>query len=204
MVKELKYSSTSKFKTKINKMMRIGTISAVASCFLYYFVGLFAYFAFGDTIAGNLLTNFQQKGYWYLGIVKCAYALVVLFSNPVVVFPALTTIDEVFFKGERVFWRRYVESFIWCTIVWFIAIKIPQLDFIFGLTGATGGILLIFVLPAYYYLAVVKRLQKRTDNIAYSIIGPSWLKPFAYFLIIFTLLLGIISTISQIITINSN
>ena len=183
--------------------MRIGIISAVASCSLYYFVGLFAYFAFGDSIEGNLLTNFQQKGYWYLGIVKLAYALVVLFSNPVVVFPALATIDELIFKTERVFWRRLLESWIWCTIVWLIAILIPQLDVVFGLTGATGGILLIYVLPAYYYIAVVKRMKKRTSNSAYSITGPQWLYPFAYFLIVFTLLLGIISTISQIIDISS-
>lgn len=185
-------------------MMRIGIIAAVASCSLYYFVGLFAYFAFGKTIEGNLLTNFQQKGYWYLGIVKFAYALVVLFSNPVVVFPALTTIDELIFKGERVFWRRLLESFIWCTIVWGIAIMIPQLDVAFGLTGATGGILLIYVLPAYYYVAVVKRTQKRSDNSAYSITGPHWLYPFAYFVIVFTLILGIISTISQLVDINSS
>ena len=78
---ELKYPKGSKFATKVHKMFRIGAGAAIFSCCLYYVVGMFAYFAFGSSIAGNLLTNFQQKGYWYLSIVKLAYALVALFSK---------------------------------------------------------------------------------------------------------------------------
>lgn len=204
MVKELKYLKTSKFATKVKKMMRIGSISAIASCFLYYIVGLFAYFAFGDETEPNLLTNFQKKGYWYLEIVKCAYAFVILFSSPVVAYSALTTADGLIFKGERVLWRRLLESFVWCSIVWFIAMMVPQLDVVFGLTGATGGILLIYVLPAYFYIAVEKRIEKRAGNSSISIIGPHWLRSFAYFLISFTLILGIISTISQLLNYGSS
>ena len=79
-------------------MFRIGAGAAIFSCCLYYVVGMFAYFAFGSSIAGNLLTNFQQKGYWYLSIVKLAYALVALFSNPIVVYPSVATIDRLLFK----------------------------------------------------------------------------------------------------------
>ena len=179
-------------------MTIIGILAASFSCLLYYIVGMFAYFAFGDTIAGNLLTNFQMKGYWYLGIVKLAYALVVLFSNPVVVLPGITTIDKVFFKGERSLLRRVMESLIWCLIVWILAIAIPQLDVVFGLTGSTGGILLIHVLPSVYYIAVVKRIQKRAGETVSSMVGPAWLYPFAHVLILIAVVLGVVSTLSQI------
>lgn len=159
---------------------------------------MFAYFAFGNSIAGSLLTNFQQKGYWYLSIVKLAYALVVLFSNPIVVYPSVTTIDRLLFKGERVLWRRVCESFVWCTTVWAIAIAIPQLDVVFGLTGSTTGTLLIYVYPAIFYIAVVKRFQKQPEAVVKSILGPTWLYPFAYILILVSSTSGIISTISQI------
>ena len=146
----------------------------------------------------------SKKGYWYLEIVKCAYAFVILFSSPVVAYSALTTVDGLIFKGERVLWRRLLESFVWCSIVWFIAMMVPQLDVVFGLTGATGGILLIYVLPAYFYIAVAKRIEKRAGNSSISIIGPHWLRSFAYFLISFTLILGIISTISQLLNYGSS
>lgn len=179
-------------------MTVIGIMAACFSCLLYYIVGMFAYFAFGDAIAGNLLTNFQAKGYWYLGIVKLAYALVVLFSNPVVVLPGITTIDQAFFKGERTLVRRLAESLIWSLLVWVLAIAIPQLDVVFGLTGSTGGILLIYVLPSVYYIAVVKRIQKRVGESLASMVGPHWLYPFAHVLILIAVALGVISTISQI------
>lgn len=179
-------------------MFRIGSSAAIFSCGLYYIVGMFAYFAFGNSIAGSLLTNFQQKGYWYLSIVKLAYALVVLFSNPIVVYPSVTTIDRLLFKGERVLWRRVCESFVWCTTVWAIAIAIPQLDVVFGLTGSTTGTLLIYVYPAIFYIAVVKRFQKQPEAVVKSILGPTWLYPFAYILILVSSTSGIISTISQI------
>jgi amino acid permease len=198
MVGELKFPNKSKFSSKVTKMIRISMMGSVFATVLYYVVGSFAYFAFGDTIASNLLTNFQQKGYWYLGIVKFAYGLVVLFSNPVVVYCAITTIDGWIFTGERTLLRRFCESFLWCTCIWLLAIMIPQLDVVFGLTGATSGILLVFVLPSYFYLAVAKRMQKRTNNSAISMIGPSWFVPLAKVLIVFTLILGVIATVSQI------
>ena len=199
LVNELRYPKASKFRAKVAKMFRIGVGSAAVCCLLYYIVGLFSYFAFGKEIAGNLLTNFQQKGYWYLSIVKLAYALVVLFSNPVIAFPSLLTLDHMLFTGERTFSRRIIESLVWCTIVWFIAIMIPQLDIVFGFTGSTGGVLLVYILPSLYYIAVVKRLKKRMDQSTLSLIGPRWLRPAAYILIAISIVIGVISTISNIL-----
>ena len=155
--------------------------------------------AFGKDIAGNLLTNFQQKQVWYLSIVKFAYALVILFSNPVVAYLSVVTIDRYLFTSERTYLRRLAESLVWCTVVWFLAIMVPQLDVVFSFTGSTGGILLIYVLPSLYYLAVVKRLRKRNDTKSLAFVGPGWLVPGAYILIGFSILLGIVSTVSRVL-----
>ena len=103
------------------------------------------------------------------------------------------------FTGERTFSRRIIESLVWCTIVWFIAIMIPQLDIVFGFTGSTGGVLLVYILPSLYYIAVVKRLKKRMDQSTLSLIGPRWLQPAAYILIAISIVIGVISTISNIL-----
>lgn len=180
-------------------MFKIGTRAAIACTLLYYIVGVFSYIAFGKDIAGNLLTNFQQKQVWYLSIVKFAYALVILFSNPVIAYLSVVTIDRYLFTSERTYLRRLAESLVWCTVVWFLAIMVPQLDVVFSFTGSTGGILLIYVLPSLYYLAVVRRLRKRNDTKSLAYVGPGWLVPGAYVLIGFSILLGIVSTVSRIL-----
>lgn len=198
MVRELKYPKTTRFATKVHKMFSIGMTAAVSCTLLYYTVGAFAYFAFGNEIAGNLLTNFQHKGYWYLGIVKFAYALVVIFSNPVVAFPSVCIIDRVLFTDDRTWYRRLAESLLWCTLIWFIATLVPQLDVVFSFTGATGGILLLYVLPSIFYIAVVKRVRKKTNNTAASLVGPSWLYYAAHCIIAITLIEGCMSITTQI------
>ena len=198
MVRELKFPQKTRFANKVHKMFRIGRTGAISCAIRYYIVGSFAYFAFGDAIAGNLLTNFQQKGYWYLEIVKLAYALVVVFSNPVVVFPSVSLIDKMLFEGERNWKRRLLEGFCWCTVVWFIATLIPQLDVVFSFTGATGGILLIYVLPSYFYIATVKKVRQKSNGTASTVLGPPWLYRFAPCLIVITLIEGCVSIVSQI------
>lgn len=198
MVRELKYPKATRFATKVHKMFRIGTTAAISCTSLYYIVGAFAYFAFGNEIAGNLLTNFQHKGFWYLEIVKFAYALVVVFSNPVIAFPSVCVIDKVLFKDERNWRRRLAESLLWCTVIWFIATLVPQLDVVFSFTGATGGILLLYVLPSYFYIAIVKRVRKKANSAALSLLGPSWLYWAAHCLIVATLIEGCISIVTQI------
>lgn len=199
LVYELRFPKKSKYKSKISKMFKIGTRAAIACSLLYYIVGVFSYVAFGKDIAGNLLTNFQQKQVWYLSIVKFAYALVILFSNPVIAYLSVVTIDRYLFTSERTYFRRLAESLVWCTVVWFLAIMVPQLDVVFSFTGSTGGILLIYVLPSSYYIAVVRRLRKRNDTKSLAFVGPSWLVPCAYILICFSIILGIVSTISRIL-----
>ena len=53
--------------------------------------------------------------------------------------------------------RRYTEAFIWSLLSWFIAVKFPILDSVFGITGSMCGILLCFAIPALYFIGLYKR-----------------------------------------------
>lgn len=94
------------------------------------------YLAYGNKIGANLLDNFSQDQAWYLNIVKCAYGIVMLFSYPVLSYAALVTFDKLCFKQPRPAARRYAEAFVWTAISTFIAIVLPDLDTIFGITGS--------------------------------------------------------------------
>ena len=121
--------------------------------------------AFGNGIKGSILDSLENTDIWFKPVVRVGYGLVVLFSYPILGFPACNTIDSYLFKGERTFVRRVSQGFIWVMISFLLAVLIPQLEMIFGVTGSFCGVLIVFVWPALYYLAMVKKEKaKPTDQ----------------------------------------
>lgn len=163
---ELKYTTgKSKFDTKVKKSSR-ATLTAYTICALsYFFVGVCGYMAFGNGIKGSILDSLENTDIWFKPVVRVGYGLVVLFSYPILGFPACNTIDSYIFKGERTLVRRVSQGFIWVIISFLLAVLIPQLEMIFGVTGSFCGTLIVFVWPALYYLAMVKKEKaKPTDQ----------------------------------------
>lgn len=132
---ELKYTTgKSKFDTKVKKSSR-ATITAYTICALsYFFVGVCGYMAFGNSIKGSILDSLENTDIWFKPVVRVGYGLVVLFSYPILGFPACNTIDSYIFKGERTLVRRVSQGFIWVMISFLLAVLIPQLEMIFGVT----------------------------------------------------------------------
>ena len=157
MTSELRIPKNTKFGSKVKKMNRVSMISFLSCGAIYFVVGAFGYLAYGNNIQGNLLSNFSQDKEAILNYVKLAYAFVVMFSYPVLSYAALVSFDKLCFKQPRPDWRRYLEAFIWSVLSWFIAIKFPVLDKVFGITGSLCGILLCFAIPALYFIGVQKK-----------------------------------------------
>ena len=173
MTSELRFPKTSKFSNKMKKMDRVNNISFVACTVVYFLVGLCGYLAFGSNTKDNLLSNFAEMNVWYLNLVKVAYAVVALFSYPVLSFSPLVSIDKTFFKQPRSTSRRVIEAFIWTVLVLIVALAIPELTLIFSLTGSMCGIALVFVWPSLFYIWIDKRekakqLTSRIDIFKFS------------------------------------
>lgn len=165
MTAELRFPSKSHFSDKTKKMKRVNNIAFWSCGFIYFFVGAFGYLAYGDAIGANLLDNFSQDQAWYLNIIKLAYAFVVLFSYPALSFAALVSFDKICFKKQpRPSWRRITEAFVWTVIASVIAIVIPELDTVFGITGSLCGILINFTIPAYFYICMAKKEKAKEQS----------------------------------------
>ena len=175
----------------------LDVVNGIASSFsalVYYLVGVFGYFAFGDSIQENILGNFVSIQLGFVQLVKAAYAVVMICSNPVIVYPSILTIDEWFFSSSSTLLRRLVEGLIWSLLAWIVALLLPHLTFVFGLTGSTGGFIMIFILPALFYIRIChrsKRMKKSGED-------RSWLYFSAHTVLWLALVLGIIATIVQI------
>ena len=201
MTAELKIPETSRFSSKVKKMIRIDNVAFLSCGAIYFAVGACGYLAYGNNIESNLLTNFSNDKAWYLNIVKLAYALVVLFSYPTLAFAAVVTFDKICFKKQpRPVWRRIVECFIWSAISCFIAIIIPQLDTVFGITGSLCGILVNFAIPASYYIGMVKMENAKTQAARTPVFKSSKSKYYiAWFMFYFGIVAAIVFTLIQLI-----
>ena len=201
MTSELRIPESSRFNSKVKKMIRIDYIAFSACGILYFIVGAFGYLAYGNGIESNLLTNFSNDKAWYLNIVKLAYALVVLFSYPTLAFAAVVTFDKICFKKQpRPLWRRIVECFIWSAISCFIAIIIPQLDTVFGITGSLCGILVNFAIPASYFIGMIKMERAKAQAARTAVFKASTGKYYlAWFMFYFGIVAAIVFTLIQLI-----
>eukprot|EP01091_Cochliopodium_minus_P011840 TRINITY_DN3460_c0_g1_i1.p1 TRINITY_DN3460_c0_g1~~TRINITY_DN3460_c0_g1_i1.p1 ORF type:complete len:431 (-),score=79.11 TRINITY_DN3460_c0_g1_i1:157-1449(-) len=132
--------------------------SAVASCcFLYILVASTGYMAFQDEVSDNILINFRKDT--LMDMVKIAYCFVICFSYPVVCFPVRKMIDQVFFKTDETRLRTTVEALAIYIVSFVLGISVPGISVVFGLTGGTAGSMIVFILPAIFYLHL-----KRSDQ----------------------------------------
>ncbi len=201
MTAELRIPENSRFSSKVKKMIRIDNVAFLSCGAIYFVVGACGYLAYGNSIESNLLTNFSNDKAWYLNIVKLAYALVVLFSYPTLAFAAVVTFDKICFKKQpRPLWRRIVECFIWSAISCFIAIIIPQLDTVFGITGSLCGILVNFAIPASYFIGMIKMERAKAQAARTAVFKASTGKYYlAWFMFYFGIVAAIVFTLIQLI-----
>ena len=174
-VSELKYTSKSKFQTKVNKSMRATIIAYTVCALSYFFVGICGYMAFGNAIAESVLDSLKSKDLWFKPIIRIGYGLVVMFSYPILGFPAVNTIDAYIFNTERTVARRYIEGFIWCLVTWILAVMIPSLSVIFGITGCFCGSLIVFIWPSLYFIFMYRKERAKPVEMR-----SSWFKPKTY------------------------
>ena len=154
---EMNYPKASKFKSKASKVTK-ATIFALSFCaIVYLFVGICGYLAFGNGIEGSILDSMRTMSVWYKPVVRVGYGVVVMLSYPFLAFPACCTIDSWMFKGERTAARRYGEAFVWVLLTLIVCLAIPSLSSIFGVTGNFCGVLLVFVWPALYFIALCRK-----------------------------------------------
>lgn len=152
------------------------TIIAYTVCALsYFFVGICGYMAFGNAIAESVLDSLKSKDLWFKPIIRIGYGLVVMFSYPILGFPAVNTIDAYIFNTERTVARRYIEGFIWCLVTWILAVMIPSLSVIFGITGCFCGSLIVFIWPSLYFIFMYRKERAKPVEMR-----SSWFKPKTY------------------------
>ncbi|RCN41075.1 hypothetical protein ANCCAN_12958 [Ancylostoma caninum] len=141
---------------------------------MYAGVGLFGYVAFfSRTLHGDVLVELESS--FFTQLLKLAFLLSIAVSVPLMLFPARIALFNLVLRPSNCelpvsnamrFSTFHVLTFVILLFNLTIALLIPNVEFILGLTGALIGSLVCIVIPSILYIAVSKNKEHYTVSYA--------------------------------------
>ncbi|TRY68175.1 hypothetical protein DNTS_016562 [Danionella cerebrum] len=149
------------------KMQTVSNLSILAMLIMYMLSALFGYLTFYDHVEAELLHTFTKvyKFDTMLLMVRLAVLTAVTLTVPIVLFPIRSSVITLCFAGKEFSWIRHI--LIAAAILAFnnlLVIFVPTIRDIFGFIGSSAATMLIFILPAAFYLRLVKSLPFRSPQ----------------------------------------
>lgn len=119
---------------------------------VYVLAGALSYAAYGNAVAGNLLTSLPPSEVTIL--MQLGFLFTIIFTYPLILFPARLAVEHLLLGIRRQF--TPLESST-CSVVLIagsfgVAVATQDVDIVFGLTGAIGFSLQTFFFPGIWYL----------------------------------------------------
>ncbi|KAI4901740.1 hypothetical protein NFI96_010967 [Prochilodus magdalenae] len=152
------------------KMQNVSNLSILAMLVMYMLSALFGYLTFYDNVEAELLHTFTKvyKFDTLLLLVRLAVLTAVTLTVPIVLFPIRSSIVTLVFAGREFSWIRHILIAVGILIFNnLLVIFVPTIRDIFGFIGASAATMLIFILPAAFYLRLVKSVPfKSTQKIS--------------------------------------
>ncbi|XP_067284375.1 sodium-coupled neutral amino acid transporter 4 [Pseudorasbora parva] len=149
------------------KMQTVSNLSILAMLVMYLLSALFGYLTFYDHVEAELLHTFTKvyKFDTMLLMVRLAVLTAVTLTVPIVLFPIRSSVTTLCFADKEFSWIRHF--LIAAAILAFnnlLVIFVPTIRDIFGFIGSSAATMLIFILPAAFYLRLVKSLPLRSPQ----------------------------------------
>lgn len=141
-----------------NSRMRRVTKYAIAVCFFIYLgMGVFGYLDFLDKTDGNILKNFDLKGFKssedvLIGFAYLAITMTVVLAFPLNIFPIRFTLEFMIYgkDHEASKLQRIIMTTLICSAALGVALAVPSINIVFQLLGGTSSAFVCFVLPAAF------------------------------------------------------
>lgn len=134
---------------------------------MYIFVGFFGALTFKDNTLGDILKNYSSEGGGLAHFIEAIFAFSICMTYPLIIFPMRDSLDILVMKMDCVKnaarnhgWsserfttiRFYSLTVVVILLAFLVAVLIPDIEIVFGLTGCTFGIVICFLLPALMFL----------------------------------------------------
>uniref|UniRef100_A0A8C8ICA8 Amino acid transporter transmembrane domain-containing protein n=1 Tax=Oncorhynchus tshawytscha TaxID=74940 RepID=A0A8C8ICA8_ONCTS len=137
------------------KMQNVSNLSILAMLVMYMFSALFGYLTFYGTIHKHNKIHLQQLYYFVSDFI----AVIEMFEKETI----RSSINTMLFSQREFSWVRHM--LIAAFILLFnnlLVIFVPTIRDIFGFIGSSAATMLIFILPAAFYLRLVKSVPMRS------------------------------------------
>ncbi|KAA0167780.1 hypothetical protein FNF31_00715 [Cafeteria roenbergensis] len=166
----------SKFPSKRDKMNFVVRVSLVVCALLYGLSSLFSYSMFRDVTSQDVFVDFGPRAFPFMAWVKMAYAIVIIFSFPIIAFALRRSLHNLIFGTGHVptTMHAVVESAFVVAISALVGIFVPAVSTVFGLTGALTATNIMYIFPAGFFLVLHARhkAQKAEDPTSVSLPEP--------------------------------
>ena len=148
------------------RMSQVGHWSISICCFVYMLSGVTGYYTFLEHTESNLLKNFPVKGTYFslpMDAVRTGFGLSMVLSFPLMVWEARHNLDVLIF-GDRpyTFWRNFGINLAIIAFTGAIGMSVGQLDQVLTVVGSTCSPLMVYVLPASFYLVAANGENHRS------------------------------------------
>jgi len=137
--------------TKVNKIIVISVLISLAA---YILIGYCGYFTYGIAIKDNIINNLNKTD---IAVVICriAVSLLVALSYPLQIHPCRVCVNNILetcFPMLRVskLFHVFITLFL-CAITYAIAFFVSDLGIVFSIVGATGSVIICYILPGVFY-----------------------------------------------------
>lgn len=149
------------------KMQTVSNISITGMLVMYLLAALFGYLSFYGEVEDELLHAYS-KVYTFdtaLLMVRLAVLVAVTLTVPIVLFPIRTSVITLLFPRKPFSWLKHFGiAAIIIALNNVLVILVPTIKYIFGFIGASSATMLIFILPAAFYLKLVKKEPLRSPQ----------------------------------------
>ncbi|KAH0616630.1 hypothetical protein JD844_027890 [Phrynosoma platyrhinos] len=160
------------------RMQNVSNVSITGMLVMYLLAALFGYLTFYGEVEDELLHTYT-KVYTFdtlLLMVRLAVLVAVTLTVPIVLFPIRTSVTALLFPGRPFSWiRHFLIAAVILVFNNILVIFVPSIRDIFGFIGASAATMLIFILPAAFYLRIVKkepfRSPQKIGALAFLIVG---------------------------------
>ncbi|XP_007517258.1 sodium-coupled neutral amino acid transporter 4 [Erinaceus europaeus] len=149
------------------KMQTVSNFSITGMFVMYLLVALFGYITFYGEVEDELLHAYT-KVYTFdtlILMVRLAVLVAVTLTVPIVLFPIRTSVITLLFPKRPFSWIRHILiAILIIALNNVLVILVPTIKYIFGFIGASSATMLIFILPAAFYLKLVTKESFRSPQ----------------------------------------
>ncbi|ETE65240.1 Sodium-coupled neutral amino acid transporter 4, partial [Ophiophagus hannah] len=149
------------------RMQNVSNVSIMGMLIMYLLAALFGYLTFYGEVEDELLHTYR-KVYTFdtlLLMVRLAVLVAVTLTVPIVLFPIRTSLTTLLFPRRPFSWiRHFLIAVVILIFNNLLVIFVPTIKDIFGFIGASAATMLIFILPAAFYLRIVKKEPLRSPQ----------------------------------------